>query len=83
VKGEFVLVLLSFAHSKPQVTRDVSPGPSLPKEKEPSHHGDIGWDRFLLHQFGPLPYSLYHSYKLSDNIMALLPGNTKSILVRQ
>jgi hypothetical protein len=58
VKGELVLVLLSFALSKPQVKEDVSPGPSLPKEKEPSHRGDIGWDRLLLRQFGPLPYSL-------------------------
>jgi hypothetical protein len=59
VKGELVVVLLSFALSKPQVTGDVSPGPSLPKEKEPTHRGDIGWDRFLLRQFGLLPYSLY------------------------
>jgi hypothetical protein len=42
------------ASSKPQVTGDVSPGPHLPKEKEPSHRGDIGWDRFLLRQFGLL-----------------------------
>jgi hypothetical protein len=31
--------------------QDVSLGPHLPKEKEPSHHGDIGWDRFLLCQW--------------------------------
>jgi hypothetical protein len=30
MKGELVLVLLSFGLSKPQVTGDVSPGPSLP-----------------------------------------------------
>jgi hypothetical protein len=29
VKGNFVFVLLAFALSKPQVTGDVSPGPSL------------------------------------------------------
>jgi hypothetical protein len=35
-----------FAFSKPQVTGDVSPGPYLPKQKEPSHRGDSGWDWF-------------------------------------
>jgi hypothetical protein len=56
---------LSF--SKPQVTRDVSPRPHLPKEKEPSHCGDIGWDWFLLHQFGLQTQVLYPFYKLCDN----------------
>ena len=46
------------ASLKPQVTGDVSLGPHLPKEKEPPHRGDIGWDRFMLRQFGPLLYSL-------------------------
>jgi hypothetical protein len=55
------------ASSKPQVTGDVSPGPNLPKEKEPPHRGDIGWDRFLLRQFGLHSYSLFPSYKLCDN----------------
>jgi hypothetical protein len=55
------------ASSKPQVIGDVSPGPNLPKEKEPPHRGDIGWDRFLLRQFGLQSYSLFPSYKLCDN----------------
>jgi hypothetical protein len=57
VKGELYFVLLTFASSKLQVTGDVSPGPNLPKEKEPPHRGDIGWDRFLLRQFGLLLHS--------------------------
>jgi hypothetical protein len=55
------------ASSKPQVTGDFSLGPNLPKEKEPPHRGDIGWDRFLLRQFGLQSYSLFPSYKLCDN----------------
>ena len=55
------------AFSKPQVTGDVSLGPHLPKEKEPSHCGDIGWDWFLLRQFGLQTSSLYPFYKLCDN----------------
>jgi hypothetical protein len=45
--------------SKTQVIKGVSPGPSLPKEKEPTLYGDIVWDRFLLRQFGPLPYRFF------------------------
>jgi hypothetical protein len=56
--GNLSLSDYPLASSKPQVTGDVSPGPHLPEEKEPSHRGDIGWDRFLLRQFGPLLYSL-------------------------
>jgi hypothetical protein len=56
--GNLIFVLLSFSLSKLQVMGDVSPGPHLPKEKEPSHRGDIGWDRFMLRQFGPLSSSL-------------------------
>jgi hypothetical protein len=55
--GTLLLTFKTFASSKLQVTEDVSPGPNLPKEKEPPHHGDIGWDRFLLRQFGLLSYS--------------------------
>jgi hypothetical protein len=81
VKGEnLILSYYPFASSKPQVTGDVSPGPNLPKEKEPPHRGDIGWDRFLLRQFGLQSYSLFPSYKLCDNILAPLPGNTESNL---
>jgi hypothetical protein len=71
------------ASSKPQVTGDVSPGPNLPKEKEPPHLGDIGWDRFLLRQFGLQSYSPFPSYKLFDNILAPLSGNTESILLKR
>jgi hypothetical protein len=52
VKREFYFDLYTLASSKPQVTGDVSPGPNLPKEKEPPHCGDIGWGRFLLRQLG-------------------------------
>jgi hypothetical protein len=53
VKGELYFDFQkTFASSKLQVIGDVSPGPNLPKEKEPPHRGDIGWDRFLLRQFG-------------------------------
>jgi hypothetical protein len=45
--GEIIFEVLSlFAFSKLQVTKDVSPGPYLPKQKEPSHRGDSGWDWF-------------------------------------
>ena len=44
--GNLSLSDYPLASSKPQVTGDVSPGPSLPKEKEPSRRGDIRWDRF-------------------------------------
>jgi hypothetical protein len=38
-EGELLSLSLAkpFAFSKPQVTGDVSPGPYLPKQKEPSH----------------------------------------------
>jgi hypothetical protein len=53
VKREFHFDLSTLASSKLQVIGDVSPGPNLPKEKEPPHRGDIGWGRFkLLRQFG-------------------------------
>jgi hypothetical protein len=68
VRGKLILSYYPFASSKPQVTGDVSPGPNLPKEKEPPHRGDIGWDRFLLRQFGLQSYSLFPSYKLCDNM---------------
>jgi hypothetical protein len=45
VKREFHFDLYTLASSKLQVTGDVSPGPNLPKEKEPPHCGDIGWGR--------------------------------------
>jgi hypothetical protein len=54
--------------SKPQFIDDVSPGPHLPKEKEPSHCGDIGWDWFLLRQFDLQTSSFNPCYKLRDNI---------------
>jgi len=44
--GNLSLSHYPFASSKPQVTRDVSPRPHLPKQKEPSHRGDSGWDWF-------------------------------------
>jgi hypothetical protein len=46
--GNLSLSDYPLASSKPQVTGDVSSGPNLPKEKEPSHRGDIRWDRLLL-----------------------------------
>jgi hypothetical protein len=68
VKGENLsLTYYSFASSKLQVTGDVSPGPNLPKEKEPPHRGDIGWDRFLLRQFDLQTSSFCPPYKLCDN----------------
>jgi hypothetical protein len=54
MKRELYFDFYTFASSKLQVTEDVSPGPNLPKEKEPPHHGDIRWDRFMLRQFGLL-----------------------------
>jgi hypothetical protein len=67
VKGENLsLTYYSFSHSKLQVTRDVSPGPNLPKGKEPPHCGDIGWDRFLLRQFELQTLSFCPPYKLCD-----------------
>ena len=68
MKGETCHYLIIFlASSKPQVTGDVSSGPSLPKEKEPSHRSDIGWDRFLLRQFFHYPIACDLKYKLRDN----------------
>jgi hypothetical protein len=52
MKREFHFDLSTLASSKLQVTGDISHGPNLPKEKEPPHHGDIGWSMFLLRQFG-------------------------------
>jgi hypothetical protein len=57
VKGELYFDFYTFASSKLQVFEDVSPGTNLTKEKEPPHHGDIGWDRFMLRQFGLLLHS--------------------------
>jgi hypothetical protein len=62
-----MFLLLAFALSKPQVIRDVSPEPSLPKKKEPPHCGDSGWGRFLFRQFDLLLLSLSCVYKLCDN----------------
>ena len=39
--GNLSLSDYPLASSKPQVTGDISPGHHLPKEKEPSHRGDI------------------------------------------
>jgi hypothetical protein len=84
VEGENLsLIYYSLASLKLQVTGDVSPGHNLPKKKEPSHCGDIGWDRFLLRQFDLQNSSFCPPYKLCDNILAPLPGNTKSILLKQ
>jgi hypothetical protein len=84
VKGEKLsLTYYSFASSKLQVTGDVSPGPNLPKEKEPPHRGDIGWDRFLLRQFDLQTSSFCPPYKLCDNILAPVSGNTESILLKR
>jgi hypothetical protein len=80
--GKLVFDLLFFCPSKLQVTEDVSPGPNLPKEKEPPHRGDIGWDRFLLRQFDLQTSSFCPPYKLCNNILAPLPGNTESILLK-
>ena len=41
-RGNLSLFDYPLASSKPQVTGDVSPGPHLPKQKEPSYRGDIG-----------------------------------------
>jgi hypothetical protein len=73
VKGEnLILVLLAFCLFKTPGHQGRLPGPNLPKEKEPSHCGDIGWDWFLLRQFGPLSHSFYPSYKLCDNKMDIV-----------
>jgi hypothetical protein len=81
VKGEnLILVLLAFCLFKTTGHWGHLPGPNLPKEKEPPHRGDIGWDRFLLRQFGLQSYSFFPSYKLCDNILAPLPRNTESNL---
>ena len=63
VRGNLPFILQSFAFSKPQVTEDVSPRPYLPKQKEPSYRGDIGWDWFKLRQFAPS----YLSFILTTN----------------
>jgi hypothetical protein len=65
--GNLSLSDYPLASSKPQVTRDISPGPHLPKEKETSHRGDIGWDRLMLRQFVLQSYSLFPRYKLFHN----------------
>ena len=57
------------------------PWANLPKQKEPPHWGDIGWGRFLLRQFDLYPLAFDLNYKLCDNILALLLGNTKSIFL--
>jgi hypothetical protein len=68
VEGENLsLIYYSFASSKLQVIGDVSPGPNLPKEKEPPHRGDIGWDRFMLRQFDLQTSSFCPPYKLCNN----------------
>jgi hypothetical protein len=57
------------------------PWANLPKQKEPPHRGDIGWGRFLLRQFVLYPLACDLNYKLCDNILAPLPGNTESIFL--
>jgi hypothetical protein len=68
VRGNLSLSFKTLAFSKPQVTGDISHGPHLPKEKEPSHCGDIEWDWFLLRQFDLQTSSFYPCYKLCDNM---------------
>jgi hypothetical protein len=41
---------------------------------------DSGWGRFLLRQFVHYPVACDLKYKLRDNILAPLSGNTESIL---
>ena len=43
------------------------PWDNLPKQKELPHRGDIGWGRFLLHQFFHHPVAYDLKYKLRDN----------------
>jgi hypothetical protein len=57
------------------------PWANLPKQKEPPHRGDIGWGRFLLRQFVLYPTACDLKYKLRDNILASLSGNTESIFL--
>jgi len=62
-----------FAFSKPQVTGDVSLGPYLPKQKEPSHWGDsggIGSSYASLTSFH-LPFTLTTNWAITSTINLL------------
>jgi hypothetical protein len=66
VKGGEILSFpyYPFASSKPQVTGDVSPGPNLPKKKEPSIVVTLGGIGSSYTSLAFYPIAFYPSHKL-------------------
>jgi hypothetical protein len=66
--GNLPLFDYPLASSKPQVTGSVSPGPHLPKEKEPPHRGTLGGIGSCYASLAFYFIAFLPSYKLCDNI---------------